>query len=100
MTHHADTLAFMRTSEAEHATNVVELNRVVEKILCHELGPERVASHDDGFGYFAKLCPYVGSGCVCHKIVGFDDYIGKFSNFLAKSQFLSIIIDQLTFFRG
>ena len=65
--HHADALAIVGAGETQHATHIVKLNRVLEEVLGHELGAQGVASHDDGLGYFAILCPDVGGGGLCHK---------------------------------
>ena len=67
MTHDADPLALVSACESEHSADVVELEHVFQEILGHEFCAKGIARHDDGFGYLAVLCPYVGSRYVaCH----------------------------------
>ena len=70
VTHHTDTFTFIGAGEAQHATHVVELDRVLEELLCHEFYTQRIACHDYGFGDVAIVGPDVGrwSFC-CHKLI-------------------------------
>ena len=67
MTHDADTLALVSACIAKHATDVVELNRIFEILLCHHFHTQRVARHDYSFSNFAELRPDVGSRSLTHK---------------------------------
>ena len=68
MPHHTDTLTIVGARETKHTTHVVELHWIVKEILCHELGAQGVACHDDRLGYVTEFRPDVGSGKFCHNI--------------------------------
>ena len=62
MAHHADATALMGAREAEHTAHIIKLHWVLQEILRHKLGTQRVAGHNDGLGDVAVLCPNVGRG--------------------------------------
>ena len=69
--HHTDTLSFIGAGIAQHATYIIKLHWIVEKLLGHQFHTQRIARHDYGLGNVAKFGPDVGSWSITHKLVGY-----------------------------
>ena len=70
MRHHRQAPALVVAGVAEHVAYGVDLLGVLEPGLGDELGPQRVAGHEDGFGKVAGLGVEVGGGHVLALVVG------------------------------
>ena len=66
MAHYAYAVAVMGAGEAQHTPHFVYQHRILQIVFCHELRPQGVARHDNGFGDFAVFGPDMGSRCISH----------------------------------
>ena len=75
MTLHRYTLTLVGTCVAEHTTHVVILHRVLQEVLSHKLGTQRVACHNHSICNLAILGADVWSRYFsCHNSKYFVNY--------------------------
>ena len=68
MSHHTDTFALVTARIAEHTTDMIEFDRIVEILLCHEFYTKRIARHDYGLSNVTILSTDVWSWSIIHNL--------------------------------